>query len=387
LLRRNATLEIALGIGVIAIVGALGILVPATHQPATWPFDRTLSLEPIQQSAWMQVVVSVLGTIAFIAAITLLVGALGRPPRIRIVAVAGFVIPVLVMAFLLAVPAYPTTYLASPVPYAAEAIATGSALYAENCSVCHGRNGDGAGQDEPAPSNPRLNLNSRVPEHAEGNLFWWIAHGVPGTPMPGFSAQLSDLEIWSLVQFLDAQVAAQNALALSDGLKPVRPVPAPDFSYEFVGRPQESLRQQRGSRVVLLVFYTLPSSFLRLRELAALEPGYTALEQPSSRFRCLSVRQRFPTGDDDRCSRSSSPVVASTYMMFARQEANVDAGALAHVEYLVDRFGYIRVRHIGLPKATSAELAQTLRRIELLVTEPPRTALQWGHRHWKRGGR
>jgi putative copper resistance protein D len=224
----------------------------------------------------MQVVVSVLGTIAFIAAITLLVGALGRPPRIRIVAVAGFVIPVLVMAFLLAVPAYPTTYLASPVPYAVEAIATGSALYAENCSVCHGRNGDGAGQDEPAPSNPRLNLNSRVPEHAEGNLFWWIAHGVPGTPMPGFSAQLSDLEIWSLVQFLDAQVAAQNALALSDGLKPVRAVPAPDFNYEFVGRQQESLRQQRGSRVVLLVFYTLPSSFLRLRELPTLEPDYTA---------------------------------------------------------------------------------------------------------------
>src|SRR5208282_3382974 len=80
LLRRNATLEIAFGIGVIAIVGALGVTIPAAHQPAIWPFDRTLSFDSIQQSAWMQLVVVTTGAIACIAVVALVAGALSRPP-------------------------------------------------------------------------------------------------------------------------------------------------------------------------------------------------------------------------------------------------------------------------------------------------------------------
>ena len=62
--------------------------------------------------------------------VVLVAGALGRPPRIRLVAVAGLVVAAGTLAFLLAVPAHPTTYLASPVAYTAEAIAAGSSLYA-----------------------------------------------------------------------------------------------------------------------------------------------------------------------------------------------------------------------------------------------------------------
>ena len=40
-LRRNATVEIAIGLIVIAIVGLLGIMVPAAHQSPTWPFGYT----------------------------------------------------------------------------------------------------------------------------------------------------------------------------------------------------------------------------------------------------------------------------------------------------------------------------------------------------------
>jgi putative copper export protein/mono/diheme cytochrome c family protein len=381
LLRRNATLEIAFGIGVIAIVGALGVTVPATHQPPIWPFDRTLSFESIQQSAWMQFVVAAAGAVTCIAAVALVAGALSRPPNVRIVAVAGVVIPVGILAPLLAVPAYPTTYLASTVPYAADAIATGSTLYAASCSVCHGR---GEGGDALSLPNPRWNLNDRVPERREGELFWSIAHGIPGTPMPGFASQMSDVEIWSLIQFLDAQTAAQNALAMSDRLKPLRPVPAPDFTYEFIGRPQESLRQQLGNRVTLLVFYTLPSSLPRLLELATLERAYTAagarviaLPMPaSSAATALDTR-----GDGESMLAFASPAVATTYMMFAREARGANGGAPAHLEYLIDRFGYLRVRWISVPEAAAGRSADTLRQIDVLVHEPPRAPVQWGHRH------
>jgi putative copper resistance protein D len=43
LLRRNAILEIAAGMGVVTIVGALGVTVPAAHEVPVWPFEHTLS--------------------------------------------------------------------------------------------------------------------------------------------------------------------------------------------------------------------------------------------------------------------------------------------------------------------------------------------------------
>ena len=46
---------------------------------------------------------------------------------------------------LLAVPAYPTTYLSSPVRYTTLAIADGAAHYAERCAGCHGSDGRGEG--------------------------------------------------------------------------------------------------------------------------------------------------------------------------------------------------------------------------------------------------
>ncbi len=382
-LRRNATLEIALGIGVIAIVGVLGVTVPAKHQPVIWPFDRTLSFDSIQQSAGMQFVVAAAGMLACIAALALVAGALSRPPHIRSATVAGIVIPGAILVYLLAVPSYPTTYLVSPVRYTADAVATGSTLYAVNCSVCHGRHGRGIDSVELSSPNTQLDLSDRVPHRREGNLFWSIAHGVSGTPMPGFAPQMSDVEIWSLIRFLDAQTAARNALAMSDRIRPLRPVPAPDFTYELSGRPQESLRQQRGNLVTLLVFYTTPSSVPRLLELATLEGAYTtagarliALPMPASPAANALERG----GDGGSLLALASPAVATTYMMFA-PEVRDDVDPPAHLEYLIDRFGFLRVRRVGVPAAVAGGADETRRQIDALVQEPPRASVQWGHRH------
>ena len=391
-LRRNAMLEIALGIGVIVIVGVLGVTIPATHEPAIWPFARTLSFDTIRQSPWMQLVVAAAGAGACIAAVAFVAGALGRPPRIRLVAVTALAVTGAILAHLLAVPSYPTTYLVSPVRYTADAIATGSTHYAANCSGCHGSHGRGEGSITLSLPHARLDLNERVPDRREGDLFWSIAHGLPGTRMPGFASQMGDAQIWSLVQFLDAQTAAQNATAMSDRIRPLRPVPAPDFTYEFSGRAQESLRQTRDNRVTLLVLYTMPSSLPRLLELAALETAYAtagarvvALPMPGSSAATMADLR----GGGASTLAHASPAVPSTYLMFASESRAANSGPAegaergkpVHVEYLVDRFGFLRVRWLDVPGAAARRSAEMPGQINVLAQEPPRAQVQWGHRH------
>ena len=282
------------------------------------------------------------GTVACIAAAIVVRGALSRPPRIPIAALAGIAIPAGMFAWLLAVPAYPTTYAVSPVRYVADAIASGAAQYASQCIACHGRDGQG---DGPAASSLPIkpaSLTERVPNRREGALFWWIAHGVPKTPMPGFASKLSDLEIWSLIQFLDAQAMARNATAMTDRVKPLRPVFAPDFTFEFIGRPQETLEQQRGSRVTLLVFYTLPESLPRLRQLAMRE---RALRAAGARVIAVPISASSSAvdagiaGEGESIFAIASPKVAHAYAMFARQADGSNEGARKHLEFLLARHG------------------------------------------------
>jgi hypothetical protein len=77
----------------------------------------------------------------------------------------------------------------------------------------------------------------------------------------------------------------------------------------------------------------------------------------------------------------TSPAVAAAYAMFARETEDDPLKAVPHVEYLVDRFGLIRARGIGVPEARSKWSVRMLHQIAVLVNEPPRPPIRWGHRH------
>ena len=250
-LRRNALVEMALGLGVVVVVGRLGVTVPAAHETPLWPFEHTLSTLPMEQSPWIQLVLAAAGIVAFIAVIFLLKGILDRPPRVRWGTLAAIVIPAGLFVWLLVVPAHPTTYASSPVRYTTKAVAAGAVLYASNCSACHGPDGRGDGPAAGSPSTRPRDLPGQIRERSEGDLFWSIAHGIPGTAMPGFASRLTEVEIWNLIQFLDAQSAARNASAMSERVKPLLPIPAPDFAYERVGAfAGDAARLARRSRDV-----------------------------------------------------------------------------------------------------------------------------------------
>lgn len=95
--------------------------------------------------------------------------------------------------------------LKSPLPSSPEIIEKGKALFEGKgtCFNCHGMDGGGNGpaaaQLNPSPRNFRHHGFWR--HRTEGEIFWVIKHGSPGTAMIGFGPVLSDEEIWSLIQY------------------------------------------------------------------------------------------------------------------------------------------------------------------------------------------
>lgn len=87
-------------------------------------------------------------------------------------------------------------------------IKAGGALYQQDaqprCAMCHGREGDGRGplsaQFDPRPRN--FACAETVNGIPDGQLFWIVKNGSPGTAMPPFGNKLSDEQIWQIVLYL-----------------------------------------------------------------------------------------------------------------------------------------------------------------------------------------
>lgn len=89
----------------------------------------------------------------------------------------------------------------NPVFPDANSIAQGRMLYESNCIECHGRTGvppDGLDLN-PYP----LDLTVHIPQHVDGEIYQFIANGIPGTAMVAWrQGGLSEEEIWHLVNYL-----------------------------------------------------------------------------------------------------------------------------------------------------------------------------------------
>jgi mono/diheme cytochrome c family protein len=96
--------------------------------------------------------------------------------------------------------------LTSPLSSSPEIVEQGKALYNGKgaCFNCHGKDGGGNG-----PLAAQLNPSPRNFQHhgfwrhrTEGEIFWVIKNGSVGTSMVGFGGQLTDVEIWSIIQYM-----------------------------------------------------------------------------------------------------------------------------------------------------------------------------------------
>jgi len=71
------------------------------------------------------------------------------------------------------------------------------------CRICHGISGNGLGilfrELRPTPRN--FTCNQTMTDLPDGQLFWVIKNGSPGTAMPAFK-NLDDDQVWQLVHYI-----------------------------------------------------------------------------------------------------------------------------------------------------------------------------------------
>ena len=251
-LRASVAAEVVFGFMVVLAAGVLLTQPPAMHQQADWPFPLQPSLVTLQDPDLRAEVL--LGAGQALAGLLLLVGAVFWR-RLRWPVLIGSAVTLwwsTAHLGLLLVPAYPTSFYQSPTGFTAAAIANGATLFQANCTGCHGSEGRGDGPLAKGLAVAPADLTAEhLFAHADGELFWWLSHGIEGPQgglvMPGFASQLEVDDRWDLIDYIRAHNAGLTLRA--SGQFP-QPMQAPDVTVTIKDK-QSALSIHRGQVVVL----------------------------------------------------------------------------------------------------------------------------------------
>ena len=102
----------------------------------------------------------------------------------------------------------PFLQLKNPLPATPQSVLAGETLFQVDaqpsaCRICHGISGDGLGimfkRVQPKPRN--FTCYQTMDDLPDGQLFWIIKNGSPGTAMPSFK-YLEDDQVWQLILYL-----------------------------------------------------------------------------------------------------------------------------------------------------------------------------------------
>ena len=188
--------------------------------------------------------------------------------------------------------------------------------------------------------------------------------------MPPFGSVLSEEERWDLINFIRTLSAGERARQMTALVPPGRPwLVAPDLAIVVGPAPPRSLKELRDRWMVLLVLFTLPESRARLVQLAE---SYNSLQALGAEV--IAV----PVGDGADIIRRLGgqppmlfPVVTdgaadivTSYRLLSRgfgpAASSPGAAPALHVEFLLDRQGYIRARWLPGSPGPGWDTMQTL---------------------------
>jgi putative copper resistance protein D len=281
----------------------------------------------------------------------------------------------------LAVPAYPETYRKTPVPFDAISVANGVTLFAANCVACHGPQAKGNGVRAKEFAKPPVDLltEPHTALHTAGDFFHWLTNGIPSAGMPEFSDELSEEDRWDVVNFLHATSRGYQARLINPYVAPNQPYMAPqNFSFSAHDGTSGTLKDFRRKKAVLLVLFSWPESRTRLDQLRL---AYATLS--GSNTVVLAVPVNNPNQQDLATITADmpfpvvtqgAPEIARSYALFRRTLSNPDLageGTLPkHMEFLMDRYGYLRARWIPSADGTGwTDIGELMRQIDQLIRE------------------
>ncbi len=354
---RSIALQTGFGLAVVVAAGVLSSLPPGLHTQPTWPFPVQFSLATVREDQDFRTEV-VLAVLALAAALTVLAVAvvirrLRWPAAVLATIIVWFATPHLGLLF---VQAYPTSFYRSPTGFAATSIARGAALYPAHCAACHGAEGRGDGPDAKGLPEPPADLTAEhLWGHSDGELFWWLTHGIDGPDgglaMPGFAAGLSEDQRWDLIDYLHAHNAGLERAATGIWAPHVR---APDLTAICQGGARATLADFRG-KVQRIIF-------------AASDSIPPVPPQPGIAVMTIAI----PAGDasmkpsDDSCI-ATDPSIRAAYSIIS----GVSYPQMAGVQFLVDSNGWLRLMQpAGADSTLAADQQALLVEIERIYRHP-----------------
>jgi mono/diheme cytochrome c family protein len=251
---------------------------------------------------------------------------------LRRLRVLGPVLGIAVLALCLRTPvqllsaeAFPTSFWQSPTGDTTRAVADGARAFAANCAACHGGGGAGNGPLAKGLRVPPADLTAEhVYDHSDGDLFWWISHGMANGAMPGFAPALDETTRWDLIDFVHANADGARLAGSVSG--PARPMRAPNFAVACPGGAVADLNGLRG-RVVHLVFAD-PAAPARLRQ----------LQDQVNETAVTIVLDLPPSLDAAPLCRADEPSARAAYELFDGRGSMPIDGA----EFLIDAAGWLR---------------------------------------------
>jgi len=353
---RSIAAETVVGLLAVLAAGILTSLPPAMHEQPLWPFPWRLSLDAVREDASLRQEAALAGVVLASAAVVVTAAVLRRLRARWLIAQASAVAAFLALPHLdlLLAEAYPTQYWQSPTGFASASIADGAALYPAHCASCHGAEGHG---DGPAAGNlpvPPVDLTAEhLWAHEDGELFWWLSHGIAAPDgslaMPGFADALTEGQRWALIDWVRANNAGVAWAATGTWPQPVQ---APGLEASCPGRRSVTLEALRG-QVVRIVFGP-----------ARAMPGVVTIQMAFS-----------PVQPDTETCVAGGDAMLRAYAVVTGGTPN----GLAGTQILVDGGGWLRA--LQRPGATSrwsnpSTLAHAVRDIEAhpLAESPHRHA-------------
>ncbi len=361
-LSRSVAVQTGFGLAVVLAAGVLGSLPPSLHEQPLWPFRLRPSLVAFDDPDLAQEVWTGLGLLSAAACLlaALAAGRLRRAiPLAVIVASASllvwFAAPHLSV---LLVEAYPTSYYSSPTEFAATGIVQGAGLFQSNCANCHGTTGMGDGPMAAGLPIPPADLTAaHLWEHSDGEMFWWLTHGMAAPDdtlaMPGFQGVLSASQRWAVIDAVRAQNAGTGLH--STGSWP-HAVGVPEFDVQCSGEVHVTPQALRGQVLYLIT-----------------DPGVAA--PPSSEVTTVLLSRGKPDPGWNGCA-ATDPAAWTALGILVGQPA----AALAGTRVLVDANGWLRtVKPAALAAVWNdqAVLAEEIRSIQA----QPLVAAGGGHHH------
>jgi putative copper export protein/mono/diheme cytochrome c family protein len=347
---------LALSIMLVAVL--MSQLVPAVHAPIDWPFSYRFAPEIATRAptvgAWLAGYLTL--TLALVTAATWpwqLPGGI----RARVTAGALALFGGVACIQLSSVDAYPTTYAISGVAYNAQSVAEGREVFMQNCIACHGISGRGDVVNSPLGDTtlyPNLDLTApHTGDHTVGDMFWWISHGKPGTPMPGVAPHVGEDDRWHVINYLRALSWGHQARLIEEQIASRQPwLGAIDFSFDTGNGIVSSLRDLRGQSVLLVLMRgsegraRLQALRGRAADLKSSGAVTVIVIEPELRA-TLAADDLEPTAGLVFASKETTDVLFS-WGLYRRtlQDGDVsDARTnVAIMEFLIDRFGYVRTR-------------------------------------------